>query len=958
VAGVAVGTQNVTILDGNAGAGETFTLTTGVDNVTGTSGNDTINGVADGVTSTTVGAGQPVTQTFGGLDSIDGGNGTDTLNLTNDVGTMTLATSVTVKNVENLSLRSAQKDIVADVQTWTGLNAITVDQKGAADDVIITTKSNATSVSVTAGTAAAADASNGGANSTVQITDANATAGADKLATVSVSGALGATTINSDALNKLTVANSNQNVTVNAAAGTRALDLSIDKLTGGILRDNAATSVKLTATGDNSTGITLTTDAATSLTVAGDKTVSVTLADTGGNAATITTISSADATGGVTIVNELANGVTFTGGAGKDSIGLGATTKTINMGAGDDTVVLSGAALGTGGSVEGGEGTDTLGMTSANAATASAGTTFAGTISGFEKLSVGIVGATANDTVNLANLDNINYVVSAGATGGGAAQSAATNEKTPVTVSGTATGADKITFDGTTITLANGDTAAQVAAKLAAGTYANFTTEYTALSTTVTFVAKTAGNATDLLVGNFDLVAAATDGAPTVTVAAPLVEGAVAAKEKFVATFAGKAVGADKVAFDGVTVTLAGTEDTPAKVALAFATAYNSDAAANYVATDNADGTVTFEAKVVGDVTPNIASGDFVVTDVSDGVTPTVALGVITQGKAAGADVPGNGLILTNLASNGTLELTAQGYTTVNVKDAATGTADVLNVVLTNSTVGSLNGGTVVAADVETININTKDSGTLANTAATQDSATLVATSATSIVVTGNNGLNLTNTGNTKVTSFDASGVVGNGADDTADNLSVSFTSANNTATAEVTIKGGAGNDVLTGNAAKDTLIGGAGDDTLNGAGGVDVLTGGEGKDIFVFTTVASSGVSYDTITDLAKDDVIRFSANIANADGVTTVTGNQLGAALSGIDAANAVFQDYLDAAANKGAGVVSWFQTGGNTYVVQDINPAATFQNGADNVIKITGLVDLTNATWTGTTGDLTIA
>jgi len=186
------------------------------------------------------------------------------------------------------------------------------------------------------------------------------------------------------------------------------------------------------------------------------------------------------ATGGVTIVNELANGVTFTGGAGKDSIGLGATTKTINMGAGDDTVVLSGAALGTGGSVEGGEGTDTLGMTSANAATASAGTTFAGTISGFEKLSVGIVGATANDTVNLANLDNINYVVSAGATGGGAAQSAATNEKTPVTVSGTATGADKITFDGTTITLANGDTAAQVAAKLAAGTYANFTTEYTA----------------------------------------------------------------------------------------------------------------------------------------------------------------------------------------------------------------------------------------------------------------------------------------------------------------------------------------------------------------------------------------------------------------------------------------------------------------------------------------------
>lgn len=915
--------------------GQKTPLTTGVDNIVGTAGNDTINGVADGVAASAVAG-----NTFGGLDVVDGGAGTDTLVLTNDAGTMSLATSVKVSNVENLSLRSAQNAITADVQAWTGLQAVTVEQLGTKAAIAVDTKSNATSVSVTGGT-------------TVAVTDnGTATTTADTLATVSLNGNTGAATISSDALNKLTVADSNQNVTVTAAAGTRALDLTVNKLTAGNLRDDTATSVKLTATGANSSGITLTTDAATSLTVAGDKTVSVTLADTGANTATITTISSADATGGVTIVNELGNGVTFTGGAGKDSIGLGANTKTINTGAGDDTVVLSGSALGTGGSVEGGEGTDTLGMTSANAATASAGTTFAGSISGFEKLSVGIVGATANDTVNLANLDNINYVVSAGATGGGAAQSAATNEKTPVTVSGTATGADKITFDGTTITLANGETAAQIAAKLAAGTYANFTTEYTAASTIVTFVAKTAGNATDVVAGNFTYTDATTDSKPAVAITSYTEGVAATTTETFNLTVTGSAVGADTIVFNGATITLA-NGDNAAAIAGKIATGTFTD----WTATAVGD-VVTFISNTPQTNVTTAVIGDFTVNDVADGVTPTVTLGAITQGTAAGAGVAGNGLILTNLASNGTLELTAQGYTTVNVKDAATGTADVLNVVLNNSGAGSLNGGTVVAADVETININTKDSGTLANTAATLDVATLVATSAKSIVVTGNNGLNLNNTGNTKVTSFDASGVVGNGADDTAANLVVRFTSANNTATAEVTIKGGAGNDVLTGNAAKDTLIGGAGDDTLDGAAGVDVLTGGEGKDIFVFTTVASSGVSYDTITDLAVADVIRFSTNITNADGVTTVTGNQLGAVLSGIDASNAVFQDYLDAAANKGAGVVSWFQTGGNTYVVQDINGAATFQNGLDNVVKITGLVDLTNATWTGATADLTIA
>jgi len=63
-------------------------------------------------------------------------------------------------------------------------------------------------------------------------------------------------------------------------------------------------------------------------------------------------------------------------------------------------------------------------------------------------------------------------------------------------------------------------------------------------------------------------------------------------------------------------------------------------------------------------------------------------------------------LTLSNLASNGTVVLTTApttGYA-VSVKDAATGTADVLNVVL--SSAGNLAAGLLTAANVETINIS------------------------------------------------------------------------------------------------------------------------------------------------------------------------------------------------------------------------------------------------------------
>lgn len=107
---------------------------------------------------------------------------------------------------------------------------------------------------------------------------------------------------------------------------------------------------------------------------------------------------------------------TIDGGAGTDSVSLGATTKAITMGAGNDTVTVT-ANFGTGGTVDAGDGTgDTIKMTEALAAndSLSASSTFAGKISGFEKLSLTTV--TGSKTVNLANLDAISFVTTTAAT--------------------------------------------------------------------------------------------------------------------------------------------------------------------------------------------------------------------------------------------------------------------------------------------------------------------------------------------------------------------------------------------------------------------------------------------------------------------------------------------------------------------------------------------------------------
>lgn len=249
-----------------------------------------------------------------------------------------------------------------------------------------------------------------------------------------------------------------------------------------------------------------------------------------------------------------------------------------------------------------------------------------------------------------------------------------------------------------------------------------------------------------------------------------------------------------------------------------------------------------------GDGEDNLTLTSAVATGATEGVQELVFSNFeqLTISDALGAALDVTKLdsiqkVVFNAASNNTVSGLATGATvtykagtggtnTITMAGAVAGTADVLNLIVNNDGITPV--GIVAAADVETINITATDSSTATtDVAAAIDTMTLQATSATSVVVTGNSGLDLTNTGNVKITNFDASAIKADTALDTAANLAVTFASANTTTTAVVTIKGGAGND---------TIDGGAGNDTVNSGVGADTITLGAGTDTVAFTLAAA----------------------------------------------------------------------------------------------------------------------
>ena len=666
--------------------------------------------------------------------------------------------------------------------------------------------------------------------------------GTDVLATASVDGYGAGSSIDSDALTSLTLANSKADFDVGNTVAT-TLALSLNNIGTGSSLDigSTYTTLNVTATGANS-DVTLVAGGVQTLTVAGDKSVdltgatltalkTVTVSGSAGltinaSGANVTAVNTAATTGTVTATVD-ASKATYTGGAGVDNVTLSSTTvsKAVNTGAGDDKVTLASGTTALTEAIVAGEGTDTLVMDAADAATASVANVFETKIDGFEKLSLGAAGAA--QTVNLANLDDISYVISAGSS-----VLASTKEQQTIVIGasgGTPAATDDIsvTIAGVTVTVSNTDV------------------------TDKHLVADMLASAINATVALQSIVSAATNHVDTVTLTY-LTDG-----DKTAATFNG-----------------------------------DVDAAAGTLAATVNDNSVAY--------------------------------------------VPVAALTLDKMANNGTLELTAAATTTTVTMTDATGTADSFNIV-TKVDAADLSFGTVAVAGVETVNITATDT-TPVNTltgAATISKATLTVsdTAVKSIVVTGNSDLDLTAAG-ASLTSVDASALTGK----------LTFSSAVNSAV----VTGGSAADTLTATGNSQTLNGGAGADTLVVTGDLATLSGGAGNDVFNIGNATTNVNSYATITDLAAGDVIKFTAAAADFVSAKVTLGD------------TAVFQDLANAAiANSDNGDVAWFQFSGNTYVIENVsNNASAFVNNTDIIVKITGLVDLSTASFSSDADSLYIA
>lgn len=717
-------------------------------------------------------------------------------------------------------------------------------------------------------------------NGLVTITDKSAAH--DALKTITVDGyangsRIGDGTNDTTALNNLTLKNAQgtASMTVDKAAAT--LDLTVEKLgaaavlnakTGAVTTAQveavvtlsaAPTTLNVKSTGNNY--VNLTADATETLNVSGTglldisatdlaavKTVKVT--ETAGlklNAAVADTVTSVDTTGttGTTTITIEGDRATYSGGAGVDNVTVKnanvAMTKAISLGAGDDKLTLNtvtGNIAAPTVTLDGGTGSNTIAMTFANAVEATKNGNLAAKIDNFQKLEITDKQTTAG-TVNLANLDNINYVIS---NGSAAAAAAATK---------------------TTFTL---DVAGSTATTGAAGDTVTFNTK------TYTFTSA-AASATAFATQLYSLILA---NQPNNGTTGWVVTGVSGTKLTF-------------EAFD------AGVKATPANTAFVFA--------------DGGDST---------------GAGVFATAEVS-------------AGTAAGASVLTQ--TIDKLASGGTLELVGgSDGVIVQVTDAATGTADVLNIVANAAVTNAATPtdlGKVVANKVETINVEAKD--TITGTDVSTNTLQIDGDKATTVNVKGAGNLTLTFTAESKALTL----VDGSTATGKLDITSVKNDGEN------LVIKGGLGADILTSAGKNDKLFGGDGSDTLKAAGDIALveLNGGAGIDSYdVSSAKANTAASVVRITNFEKGETIKF---VTNADAAFLgtkfeLTGNAslesyVGQALA---AADAYATDLKGGAATHG---IAWFQQGGNTYIVQDVDGNAAFTAGTDIVVELTGLVDL---------------
>ncbi len=264
---------------------------------------------------------------------------------------------------------------------------------------------------------------------------------------------------------------------------------------------------------------------------------------------------------------------------------------------------------------------------------------------------------------------------------------------------------------------------------------------------------------------------------------------------------------------------------------------------------------------------------------------------------------------------------------TVEVKDAANGTSDKLNLVFNpkGTAAGLANTGNFVIDDIENIdiasNLDDDKTATAKNTVNLKATADAKGT-LTNVVIKGDANTELALNANLKkLKTVDASTLKGKFTFDASGHLDE-----------KSVIKGGAGDDEITfGSKSSVTVTGGAGDDTF--------VLGTVGND------AAFPASKTATITDFSKGDKLKIGANLTGTidQNITRYDSTK------SLDFANNLSRalDVATAASNK----LAYF-----TYTDPDSNATDTYLvrsdataglSASDYVVKLTGIVDLANAT-----------
>ena len=298
-----------------------------------------------------------------------------------------------------------------------------------------------------------------------------------------------------------------------------------------------------------------------------------------------------------------------------------------------------------------------------------------------------------------------------------------------------------------------------------------------------------------------------------------------------------------------------------------------------------------------------------------------------------------------NLLNNSTITLEgkkADHNITLNIKDAATGTNDTVNIVLDPKTftvsgsdkIGLNNAGNFVIDHIENVNItsnlDTEKTEGVKNTVrfdATADAkgvltnATIKGDADTEVIF----GSNIK-----KIKALDASALEGKFTFDSTAHLAD-----------KAVIKGGAKDDTITfASTMATTVTGGAGKDTFVINKGIDPVT------------FAASKTS--TITDFTKGDIIKIGGSAPAVTQDKIVKYETSGS----LDFANN-FKEALKAAGNQKVAYFTYRDPDSNstdTYVVKS-NGADAVADPNDYVVKLSGAVDLSNATITTSGNDTLI-